>query len=435
MLRIYSRSTVLLKRQASIRPIACHAFRCNSTLNNDNSHKIYALPFKLPEDKIQQIVSITSYVNEHAFLSIFKIIKSLFTGKMPQVKESVRDMQVRKAYIPFWYYDMAISADITPSSKNPDEPPETMIKTMGSKRQALGIGLNCYWPGHTWDPVSYLSFGPSLDNNLSALVPFTSELYEDKGNVEVLPFTVNPFKDLAERAPNALENLKVNLTMHKNGVMTVNNAKVIFNAVYPVYWPVYVAQFTSNGQQQQQGEEIQKTIVVGAHSLDPPVYQWDPKVTGVKQWINNGPWIKLDASENEWQMGLGTQPPLHELEQRFLEQVVGRFQVNEIDWEDERIQAYPNYQKQNKAYLTQLFKVWAERSMLARIEGLDENQKTLGVNKSNSSNSVTSVPRIQVKTVKEIREDIESRVIDDLNKLEELEPVWYKNYREKQESK
>lgn len=349
---------------------------------------------------------------------------------MPDVKESVSSMQVRKAYIPFWYYDMAISADVKPSSTNSTEKEshEALTKAMGPPRQMLGIGFDCYWPGHTWDPVSYLSFGQSAATRMEKLVPFTSDLYQDN-DVEVIPFTVDPLKDITERAPQALENLTVNSLTHKHGMYTMNNAQVLFNAAYPIYWPVYIAQFTDK----KENGEPPKTVVIGAHSNDPPLYQWDSKKSGAEQWINNGPWVKLDVTEPEWQMGFGNQPPLRQLVQRYLTQVVGEFQTNTVDWKDERIQAYPNYENQNKDYVKQLFKVWAERNMLSRIEGMDENQKTIGLGPVPGTNESTSKnPRLQVKTVSEIRKEIESRVSDELIKLEELEPAWFKEYRNKQ---
>lgn len=429
MLRACTRSSIVLSAHRGALYRTTRLNTSNSAL--DHSNKIYALPFKLPEEKVHQIVNIASYVNQHAFFSIFKIIKSIFTQKMPDVKESVSSMQVRKAYIPFWYYDMAISADVKPSSTNSTEKesPEALTKAMGPPRQMLGIGFDCYWPGHTWDPVSYLSFGQSAATRMEKLVPFTSDLYQDK-DVEVIPFTVNPFNDITDRAPEALENLTVDSLTHKHGMYTINNAKVLFNAAYPIYWPVYIAQFTDK----KETEEPPKTVVIGAHSNDPPLYQWDAKKTGSEQWINNGPWVKLDVTEPEWQMGFGNQPPLRQLVHRFLTQVVGQFQTNTVDWEDERIQAYPNYENQNKDYLKQLFKVWAERNMLSRIEGMDENQKTIGLGAvPGTSEAASKNPRLQVKTVSEIRQEIESRVSGELVKLEELEPVWFKEYSKKKQ--
>jgi hypothetical protein len=81
MLRIINK-THLLQRNALSVAIRPFSLRYSSTTPNNNnvgdhSHKIYALPFKLPEEKVSQIVNIASYVNQHAFLGIFKIIKSV----------------------------------------------------------------------------------------------------------------------------------------------------------------------------------------------------------------------------------------------------------------------------------------------------------------------------------------------------------------------
>ncbi|OBZ88364.1 hypothetical protein A0J61_03596, partial [Choanephora cucurbitarum] len=290
----------------------------------------------------------------------------------------------------------------------------------------LGIGFDCFWPGHSWDPVCYLSLANAL--HLKDLVPFSSDLYQEKEDIEILPFTVNPLKDIVERAPDALENLSVDSPTHKSGILTLNNAKVLFSSAYPIYWPVYVAQFTEDGKDQ----DKPKTIVIGAHSNDPPLYQWDMNKKGMEQWINNGPWVKIDVTEPEWQMGFGAQPPLRHLVHRFLNEVVGHFQTDRsIDWEDERIQAYPSYQNQNRQYLKQLFKVWAERNMLARIEGLDENQRALGLGRGSTESQENGRPRIQMKTVSEIRNEIENRIGDELARLEELEPAWYREYIKK----
>lgn len=344
---------------------------------------------------------------------------------MPDVKESVSSMQVRKAYVPFWYYDMSISADIAPSSTDEKVSEETLLKTMGKPRQMLGIGFDCFWPGHTWDPMCYLSFGQSVANVLETLVPFTPGLYQDS-DVEVLPFTVNPFKDLSDRAPEALENVQVNSLVHRNGVYTMSNAQVLFNAAYPIYWPVYIAQFTEDGHKE---GDPPKTVVIGAHSTDPPLYQWEPTKSGVDQWINNGPWIKFDVTEPEWQMGFGSHPPVKQLLHRYLTEVIGKFQTNPIDWDDERIQSYTGYQTQNKDYLKQLFKVWAEQSMLSRIETMDDNERAIGVGGKENGG-----PRLQLKKVSEIREEIESKVGKELETLEHVEPVWFKEYKKKSPS-
>ncbi|RCI03798.1 hypothetical protein CU098_005337 [Rhizopus stolonifer] len=326
---------------------------------------------------------------------------------------------------------MAVSADITPSSKDESESAETILKTMGPARQMLGIGFDCYWPGHVWDPVCYLSLARSPLTRIEDMVPFSPELYESKDDIEIIPFTVNPLVDIVERTPNALEHLTVDSPTHKSGILTMHQAKVLFSSVYPIYWPVYIAQFTVD----QKEEDKPKTVVIAAHSDDPPIYQWDSSKKGAEQWINNGPWVNLDVTEPEWQMGFGAQPPLRYLVHRFLTEVVGQFQTTTIDWDDDRIQAYPNYQHQNREYLKQLFKVWAERNMLSRIEGLDENQRTVGLRRGSTAESKDKAkPLIQVQTVGDIRSGIESRVSQELARLEELEPVWYKEYIKKKKN-
>lgn len=72
MLRICTKNNILINKRILYQTTR---YITNSTI--DHSNKIYALPFKLPEEKVHQIVNIASYVNQHAFFSIFKIIKSV----------------------------------------------------------------------------------------------------------------------------------------------------------------------------------------------------------------------------------------------------------------------------------------------------------------------------------------------------------------------
>lgn len=39
--------------------------------------KVYALPFRLKEDRAKEIINVASYVNQHAFLSLFTVLKSV----------------------------------------------------------------------------------------------------------------------------------------------------------------------------------------------------------------------------------------------------------------------------------------------------------------------------------------------------------------------
>lgn len=72
MLRICTKNNILINKR-----VLYQTTRYNNNSAIDHSNKIYALPFKLPEEKVHQIVNIASYVNQHAFFSIFKIIKSV----------------------------------------------------------------------------------------------------------------------------------------------------------------------------------------------------------------------------------------------------------------------------------------------------------------------------------------------------------------------
>ncbi|KAI7901778.1 uncharacterized protein BX663DRAFT_512392 [Cokeromyces recurvatus] len=427
MQRVCSKPNILLKRYTSIRPITCYGLRYSSTtINKDDRHKVYALPFNLSEDTIRQSINFASYANQHSFFAIFEIIKSLFTKKTPEVKKYVTNMQIRKVYLPFWYYDMAISADITPFLTKAGETDETIYQEIRPEQQILGIGFNCYWPGHTWDPVCYLSFRSCLTTCLTELVPFTPNLC--KGDIEVLPFSANPLEDLSKHASNALENLEIKSALHKNNVIIIRNAKVLFNAAYPIYLPAYIVQYTNDNQKE--GMETQRTVVIGAHNSKPILHYWDSNKTGVEQWINNGSWMNLDLSAQTWNINTETRSMIRQLVERFTKEAVGNFQTKKIDWTDDCIQAYPKYQHQNKAYLAQLFKIWSERSMLQLLEQMGENRMAVGlhprVDKSNTA------PRIRMVPVKELRQNITNDVRHDLNKLEELEPAWYKQYMKKQ---
>ena len=86
MLRVIT-SRQFTTRQAflntAIKPVSLrYSSTTTPTKNSTENHssKIYALPFKLPEEKVGQIVNFASYVNQHAILSIFKIIKSVGNG-------------------------------------------------------------------------------------------------------------------------------------------------------------------------------------------------------------------------------------------------------------------------------------------------------------------------------------------------------------------
>jgi hypothetical protein len=66
---------VILRQNTIHKPIPVFIKRAYS--NHVDPHKVYSMPFKLSEEKVAQVVNLASYVNRHAFLSFFKIIKSV----------------------------------------------------------------------------------------------------------------------------------------------------------------------------------------------------------------------------------------------------------------------------------------------------------------------------------------------------------------------
>ncbi|CAO3597613.1 unnamed protein product [Absidia cylindrospora] len=91
-----------------------------------------------------------------------------------------------------------------------------------------------------------------------------------------------------------------------------------------------------------------------------------------------------------------------------------------IQWDDVRIQAYPTNQKGNKDYVQQLYKVWAQQGMLTRLENVSDNQRTLGMGKNG----------LEMKSAEQFKEEILSSVGDELQKLEQVEPQWLKDYNQ-----
>jgi hypothetical protein len=62
-------------------------------------------------------------------------------------------------------------------------------------------------------------------------------------------------------------------------------------------------------------------------------------------------------------------------EKYYTNNVIGQFGAGgeNIDWEDKRIQSYPVYHRDNKDYLTEMFKVWAHKSMLHMLKTRKES--------------------------------------------------------------
>ncbi|KAI9334860.1 hypothetical protein BD770DRAFT_374366 [Pilaira anomala] len=394
------------------------------------SHKIQALPFKLPREEVNRIVNDFPPIEQPFFYSVFNTLKSRLLNK-PDIKvECVTSLKVRKAYIPLWYYDIAISANITPSIKFKNKYLKTMAATiMGPPRQILGVGLNCFWPGHTWDPICYLNCSQLESYYFDSLVPFTPKLYENS-DIEVIPFTVNPFKDLSDRVPKALENLQVNSSVCFQGTYKINSAQVLFHAAYPIYWPVYVVEYIGSGKKE---GDLPTTIVLGADNAGPlRTFKWDPKWSGVYQWKHNNAWTQFGVTEPEWRYKgflKRNVSILEQLSRRYLVQVVGNFQTKQVNWEDNRILSYTGYRKQNKKYLIKLFEVWIKRGILSRMETMFDNQTILVHGEaSDSPGGKRSV------SVSEHRKEIRSKIGNDLEELKQREPAWYKKYKNKSPS-
>lgn len=103
---------------------------------------------------------------------------------------------------------------------------------------------------------------------MDTLVPITPELYENEEGIGIVPFTINPLKDIMERAPTALESCELLPTT------------MIFTA-YRIYWPVCIAQYTGKN------ENPSSTLLIPAYKDNPPIYQWSSTRTAIHQWINN----------------------------------------------------------------------------------------------------------------------------------------------------
>ncbi|KAI8098703.1 uncharacterized protein BX664DRAFT_309751 [Halteromyces radiatus] len=360
-----------------------------SSSNNEPEYsKIYALPFKLSAERAPQV---------------------MFFKSLPTVSDTSH-IRIRKAYLPIWYYDMAITANVTRDSD-------------GKERELLGVALDGFWTGHTWDPMCYLSFGFPVVLDKTTLRPFTSmyDNVDDKEDIEVIPFSTDPFQDLGDHVSKALEGVHVG---HLKQAMTIGKAALAFGAAYPLYFPVYIGQVRDNKEQ---------VIVVAGHSDNPPVFKHTPGNKGAKQWLNGGNWIRLDVTDPSWRVGAPISP-LQELCKIFMDKVVNKMDEDgnptlantsrrPIQWDDTRIQSYVSYEKDNKTYLKQLFKVWAQQRMLSHLEGMDGNRRTFGM----------GADGFVVKTADQFKTEILNKIGDELETLEKVEPLWLKEYNQQQQ--
>ncbi|CAO3611773.1 unnamed protein product [Cunninghamella blakesleeana] len=394
--------------------------------------KIYALPFKLSEERAPQIIELTNYITEHKFLGFFKLLKSMFLKTLPNVTDT-SNIQMRKAYLPFWYYDMAIKATVKHTKS-------------GEEREILCVGLDEYWVGHQWSPMCYLSLGFPISIDEKSLKPF-NQIYQEimenenddddddennkvKKDIEIIPFTTDPIQDLAKYIPTALKGFTIGKgTKHESELM---NTELVFGAAYPLYFPVYIAQVDSDNK-----NGLHNILVIGGHSDNPTIFKFDPidennnnnknkKMTLSGQWINGGQWIRLDTTDPSWRVGIPISP-VQELCKQFMNKVVDRTDEptlataprQPIPWDDDlRIQPFPHYQKENKNYIEQLFKVWAEQAMLTKLDTMNPDMKTIGVGEHG----------LEFLTAEKFKENILAKVGEELQKLESLEPQWLKDY-------
>ncbi|KAH8547706.1 hypothetical protein BGW37DRAFT_432213 [Umbelopsis sp. PMI_123] len=387
--RIYIRPPIQIFRRITTTPYLY-------AQNNPHS-KIHAMPFKLSEDKARSLIDLTAYVNEHTFASFFKILGSAITRTKPKVNEKAQDLELRKAYLPFWYLDIAVSGTGRGLEAKVGKEQKDLENSM------LGMAFDSYWPGFVFDPLHYISFGKPHNQDIQDAEPFSPSMYEGIDDVEVFPFTVSPLLDIADRVDLVndliIESKDLNYQM--------SDVKLEFAAAYPLYWPVYIAKFKVHSDEE-------RTIVMAAHKDDPFFLQWEPDLQGYQQWLNNGSWLNADVTEPFWKIGYGQNGILHNAEQMYLNNVVGQFGAggNNIDWEDKRILAYPAHHGDNKEYLTKMYSYWAKTSMLKMIEQSDSTVVGFGKGK------VEILP--MDKMIANTKKEIETAKVE----MEEARPKW-----------
>ncbi|ORX54023.1 hypothetical protein DM01DRAFT_359976 [Hesseltinella vesiculosa] len=366
------------------------------------SKKIYALPFKFPEARAPEVAYLATYVTQHKVLGVFKLLKSMLfsTSDGPKVsEEDTENIQVRKAYIPIWYYDMAIKV-------------KALEPNHGSQVELLTISFDSYWPGHSWDPMCFLSFGFPIPIDKDDLKLFEDVRDDVASDVEVIPFVRDPLNDLAQRVSQALPDFRVGSGRQE---CEVQEAELAFGAAYPIYMPVYIAQVDAS------------VIVMTAHNTNPTVFKYESDAsqqrTTTKSWLNNPEWLRLDTTDPALRIGF-PQSPVQEAIQKFMTAInspqspLASPSSHAIDWDDLRIQPYPLHDKENKEYLQQLFKIWAQQRMLVDLNRVKPGTRALGIGRNG----------FEMKTSEQIKDDINNKIGQELEKLEHAEPSWLKAY-------
>ncbi|KAI8061794.1 hypothetical protein BC940DRAFT_336755 [Gongronella butleri] len=406
-----------LQRPRVAAPLVVFGLRHASSTTAGSSRKIYALPFKLKEERAPEVAYLTTYVTTHKFLGFFKLLKALVSRSLPKVNDT-SNVQVRKVYLPMWYYDTAIRVTVHEEKSN-------------EAVDLLTVSFDSYWPGHTLDPMCFLSFGHPLPIDKDDLRVFDPDAFqEDNDDVQVIPFTTNPIHDLADRVRDALPGLTVGKGKQ---ACTVQEAEVVFGASYPLYMPCYIANVNDDD----------SVVVIAAHQENPTVYKYEVPTSSsssddddddsaaatkaarnTKQWLNGGQWLRLDVTDPALRVGF-PQSPVQEAIGHFMDKVVNSPQspllhasTSSIDWDDLRIQSFKTHDKESKDYLQRLFSVWAKQRMLSALDHAKPGARALGVGKNG----------FEMKTPEQIKDDILGNLGDELEKLEQAEPAWLKEY-------
>ncbi|RUP46994.1 S-adenosyl-L-methionine-dependent methyltransferase [Jimgerdemannia flammicorona] len=419
-------------------PIGWHAY---STLS-ENSPKIYALPFKLNQDKARSLIDMTASVHKRPFWSAFRMLGSAITGQALRPTDRAENLTFRPAYIPFWYYDLAASCTTTmplPRNAPDDAEPASFTEPL------LGIGLNCFWPGHSWAPLTYLSFGLPHGFDEGELVPFNPNVLLDDVEPEILPFTESPLAAIVDRF-RAIPSSSLRL-MEPRLSIDPRSIRVEFAAAYPLYWPVYIAEFDApsraikrierdgGGVEEGEEEETRKTIVLGAHNEDPWICQWEPRQTGIRQWMNNGAWVTMDVTDPMWKLLPFHNTMLKQFEQRFVDDFLGRYPFDEeeeveeaseegpkvavtaavkaIDWPDKRIMTYPHHQRANKAYVEAMFSWRIKEGMLHSMMKMRDDTPAFGFGR-----------KTEVKNVGDMKAELRRDIKVAKEEFEEKRPAW-----------
>ncbi|RUS21162.1 tropomyosin like-domain-containing protein [Endogone sp. FLAS-F59071] len=411
--------------------------RVYSTIPGSSQNKIYALPFKLDKDKAHELLDMAASTYRRPFVTAFRMLASAITRQPLLPTDGAQNLTCRPAYIPFWYYDFAASCTTTtmvPASVPGDSESNAFTEPL------LVIGLNCFWPAHNWNPLTYLSFGLPHGFDQDELVPFDSvTLGKQLDNVEpeIIPFTESPFTAVIDRL-RSIPSLYLRLVDPRLSI-DPRSVKLEFAAAYPLYWPVYIAEFDAPPRRRSGMDnaevETRKTVILSAHNLDPRLCSWDPYRRGIHQWMNNGTWASVDVTDPVWKlMPLGN-TVLRQFEKRFVEEFLGEYPFGGeeeekeqkegvaesrnvavkkgIDWSDQRILAYPLHQRFNKEYVEAMFTWRAKEGMLHSISKMSDDTPTFGL----------GAQKTEVKNVGDMKEELVREIEVAKLEVEEKKPA------------